>query len=522
MNDLQYTLGLDAGGFAAAASRAVSMLGSMELAVQGIQRAADAMASAFNQAASMERTAVAIGTITKSAKVTAEVMRDLKELSADTPFEMSDLAPAARALLGAGTAAGNVASQLKMLGDIASAADTDIGGIVSVFNQVRGKGKLLTDDFIQLAERGVAGLREEIARFKGISIESVADSLSKGLVSAKDLEGVFARMTGTGGIAFQAMERQSQTFSGKLSTLSDAWASLQIAFAQPINDALKPVIDDMTSLTETLEPAFGIVGEQVAGLVAAAHAFVTEIDQGSGVVEALGSAFGDVFNTMGELAAIPLGAIMDGIPALVSAFMEGIGPLTEWMAVKFFTVAKDFEASMLTAVANVLKAIGNSSDKLQALVGAGFDVANIASQARVEARGGDAVLNSGVMQTGPALQAAEELLLQGVADMMDGAKSRLNDFLGDAPARMDAAAAPARVGYDGRYAGGETAASTMAGLSAAGIGETVAASILDRLSNAGAPAAAPAPGSELANQKLETINSTMREVVGELKRINTQ
>lgn len=498
MSDLKYTLGLDAGGFAAAASRAVSMLGSMELAVQGINRAASALASSFNEAASMERTATAIGTITKNARVTEQVMSDLKKLSADTPFEMSDLAPAARALLGAGTAAGTVADQLKMLGDIASAADTDIGGIVSVFNQVRGKGKLLTDDFIQLAERGVAGLREEIAKFKGISVDSVADSLSKGLVSAKDLEAVFGRMTGAGGIAFQAMERQAQTFTGKLSTLSDAWTGLQIAFAEPINDALKPVIDDMTRLTETLAPAFGIIGEEVGGLVEAAHNFILEVGQGGSVVAALGSAFGDLFATLGDFAGIPLGALKEGMPEIGAAFMLAVAPVGDWLAAKLTQAAYAFGAvmqEMMADAASVMADVGNNmmNDVMKGIpdvtgiMGMGADllfprkeVAPTDFNAKAAATGQDAQSIKLDAQLGKSL----DLFAEGMDEIIRSMGTRLDAFLGNAPARVDTA------------------------------------SFIDRLAAAaGTPAAATTAGSVSNN---DAVLNKLDSIFGELQRINTQ
>lgn len=107
--DLQYTLGLDSRGFVDAASKVIGMLGSLDLALNLLGKAASAAMSAFNEAAAFEKIEVAIGTITKSAEKTAGVMKDLKKLAAQTPFELSDLAPAARSLLGAGTAAGKVA-----------------------------------------------------------------------------------------------------------------------------------------------------------------------------------------------------------------------------------------------------------------------------------------------------------------------------------------------------------------------------------------------------------------------------
>lgn len=357
MADLSYTLGLDAGNFLGMGSRVISVMGSMELAVQGIQRAASAMASAFSAAADMEQVTTAIGTITKSATTTAQIMADLKADAASTPFELSDLAPAARALLGAGTQAGGLSKQLRMLGDISSGAGTDLQGLVSVFNQVRGKGKLSAEEFQQFAERGVAGLREEIAKFKGISLDSVGDSLSAGAVSAKDLETVFQRMTGTGGIFFQAMERQSETFTGKLSTLGDAWTGLQIAFAAPINDALKPIIEDAGSLMETLTPAFEAIGQQVATSLGSLRDFVLQLESGSGVVEAMVSSFGDLGAMLLEFVSIPIGAIMDALPVLGVGLMLALQPAAEWFGAKMEQIISSVASTLQDVLQGAVREI---------------------------------------------------------------------------------------------------------------------------------------------------------------------
>lgn len=518
-SDLQYSLGLDGGSFMSMASRAVSLIGSLTLAVSGLQGAASLMSDAFDDAASMERTATAIGTITKSARLTEAVMRDLRKLAADTPFELSELAPAARALLGAGTATTEVAKQLKTLGDIASGADTDLQGIVSVFNQVRGKGKLLTDDFIQLAERGVAGLREEIAKFEGISTDAVADALSKGAVSAQDLTGVFQRMTSAGGIAFQAMERQSQTFSGKLSTLSDAWNSLQVAFAAPINDALKPVIDDMASLTDMLAPAFGLVGDEIADLVTSAHLFVTSVGSGRGAIESLTLAFGDAISAASDLISIPFGALADAMPDLAAAFIKAIGPVTEWLALKFFTVANDFGATLLNVISLAMEEMAKASPiLLGSLQDAAGALSKVAGYQRVASFAGNAAM--GQIDLGatmaPAAADAAKAMQVGKESFDERVKAFASSYGLTSPQEKPQGS------YDGRYAGESVGKSTMAGLegSAEMIGTMVSNALAQKLSEVTPPPAAAAATSSPMSS--EAVLNELKQITGEMRRINTQ
>lgn len=492
MAPLLYTLGLDAGGFLKAASSAISVMGSMELAIQGIGRAAEAMASAFNLAADVERTTVAIDTITKSAKVTTQVMGDLRKLAADTPFEMSDLAPAARMLLGAGTAAKDVAKQLRTLGDVASGADTDLLGLVTVFNQVRGKGRLLSDDFSQLAERGVAGLREEIAKLKGISVSGVADALSAGAVSARDLEAVLVNMTSRGGISFQAMERQAQTFSGKLSTLRDAWSSLQVAFAAPINDALKPVIDDITGLTEALAPAFGVVGAAVSEVVSSVHAFVSGLSGGASATGAMAEAFGGLLVQAKALAAVPIESMLAALPGLGQAFLQFVIPVGDYLFARLEQAARNFTAIILSELASVFSGSFLTAGLGESASAAARVQSDAAQEAGMRAEGiGNVDIVAGFAQ-------ASASLTEAAAAMRDTFNAGVTEIISKV---VPPASAPEAVqgSYDGRYAFSPPGASTMAGIQPASAAKV-----------------------DTTPQKIDTLNSTMREVVGELRRINTQ
>jgi tape measure domain-containing protein len=537
MSDLSYTIGLDGSAFAGAAQRVLSIMGSLELATQLVARASGALTSSFEKASTFEKTAVAIGTITKSAEKTAAVMGDLKRLAADTPFEMSDLAPAARALLGAGTATSEVSKQLRVLGDIAAGADTDIGGLVSVFNQVRGKGKLSAEEFQQFAERGVAGLREEIAKFKGIDLTQVADALTAGAVSAKDLEAIFQRMTGSSGTFFQAMARQSQTFQGKLSTLSDAWSNLQVAFAQPINDALKPVLDDLTKLGETLAPVFEALGGQVAQVIGDFRNFIMQISTGSDLLDAFASSFGDLLGMVSDFAGIFAGAFADGFPDLAKGLFAALGPVLEWMGLKFEVSAHRFGSALQSALANVAKEIPLMGDAAKALetgaMGSAFDAHHADDKAKA-------------LDMSGGLAPAKDHIGTGLRDIAEGFSGRLNQFTGNygassQPAQIEtqppdwideimAAAAPA-IAAPFAQAGMQTSPTDVLAslgrldsvLGARSLPETSAPSPdwIDRIMGASSSAPPPPPAPSAPAADATGTNARLDEMIQQLRALNT-
>lgn len=60
------------------------------------------------------------------------------------------------------------------------------------------------------------------------------------------------------------MELQSQTWSGKISTLSDNWAQVRAEFGKPIMDALKPLLDEGIGSLESMAAKAREIGETIA------------------------------------------------------------------------------------------------------------------------------------------------------------------------------------------------------------------------------------------------------------------
>jgi hypothetical protein len=215
-------------------------------ALAGVTAAAAAMGAAIRESAKIETTETGIKTLVKDAGLAKAIVQDLKRAAADTPLELGDLASGARGLLAGGTAVKDLKSELMVLGDVATGAQTDLGGIVSVFNQVRQKGKLTTEELLQLKERGVAGLNEELSKISGIPVERLGDAITAGKVSADDLKQAFVNLTSTGGLYFGAMKDQSQTLTGKLSTLSDAFKELMRVPGDAGLGPAKRLVDTLT------------------------------------------------------------------------------------------------------------------------------------------------------------------------------------------------------------------------------------------------------------------------------------
>lgn len=245
MADLQYTLGLDGRGFTGGVQGAIATVGNLGLAMEAVAKIGRGLSLGVRLAADFETTSTAINTTLKDINLTKAVLEDLSSFAATTPFELPGIAQTARQLLGAGTSVGALKGELQVLGDLAAGAGTDMEGLAFVLNQVRGAGKLMTQDFYQLTNRGIVGLREELAKVKGIGLDEVADAMSAGEISADDLWTVLKGMTSEGGKFYGAMVAQSTTWNGLMSTIADNASGLMRTLGQPVMEELKPTLQDI-------------------------------------------------------------------------------------------------------------------------------------------------------------------------------------------------------------------------------------------------------------------------------------
>lgn len=376
------------GGFQELAGKAGISAGMMTAALAGVAAASAGVGLALREAAKIETTETGIATLVKDAGLAKAVIQDLRKLGAETPFEVGDLASAARGLLGGGTAVKDVRKELEILGDISSGAQTDLGGLVLVLNQVRGAGKLMGGDFLQLQQKGIGGLREELAKVEGIPVENLAKSIEQGKISADELFTAFRNLTGEGGLFFGSMENQSRTLAGRLSTLHDEFTSLLLvpgnamlepakAFVETLTSGLQMATREASVIVKTMELAAqnGRLGEFIGlsvqlGLKVAWVEFLTfAIDNIGGLRDAVGEAIGNgiaaAYNNYARLFGKAELPIDDGA---LSSFIANITTDVETLQKKFSSMTQAGRLSLegeLTKTGDAMRAaMGKGGDEL--------------------------------------------------------------------------------------------------------------------------------------------------------------
>lgn len=230
-------------------------------ALLGIGSAAGALGFGVKLAADYEQAEVAMTTLLGSADQAKQLLGDLSDFAASTPFQFPELQDSARKLVAFGVAGENTVPTLRMIGDIAAGTGNSIGDLAEIYGKARVQGRLMAEDINQLTGRGIP-IIQELAKQFGVAESEVKNLVSKGSVNFGNLQQAFASLTGEGGRFSGMMEAQSHTLSGLFSTLKDNVGNA----LRDISMNLLTAIDAKGLMAKAIEMTAGI-GSVLTGLV---------------------------------------------------------------------------------------------------------------------------------------------------------------------------------------------------------------------------------------------------------------
>ena len=238
-----------------------SMTRSLTMPIAGLGLAA------VKSAADLEAMETSFISLTGGAKEAADMMQNLNEFTAKTPFQIEAVAKSARQLIASGTGINDVNEQLQFLGDIAATSGQPIDEIAAIFAKVNAKGKVELENLNQLAERGIP-IFTALADATGLP----ADKLGAGAVSVEQFNNTLKGFATEGGFAAGAMERLSETAAGKFSTALDNLKLAGAELAEDLMPVVKNLIDGFTSFLQRIQamtPESKKLALQIAAVAAA-------------------------------------------------------------------------------------------------------------------------------------------------------------------------------------------------------------------------------------------------------------
>ena len=170
--------------------------------------------------ADYEQSLTSLEVMLQSTSKAQKMMDDIEKFSSTTPLKNEDVQKATELLLSYGEAEQNVMTRLQQLGDVSRGNAEKFGRVTLAYGQMVAKGKVTGEELRQMTEAGVPML-SALAKSMNITTAALSDMISDGKVGIPELNKALEDMTGAGGQFFGMMDKQSKTFSGMLSTLSD-------------------------------------------------------------------------------------------------------------------------------------------------------------------------------------------------------------------------------------------------------------------------------------------------------------
>ena len=212
----------------------------------------------------MQQLQVALSTILQDKSKADQLIADIVQFAAKTPFNLDDVATGAKQLLAYGSSADNVVNELSMLGDVASGLQIPIGQLIYLYGTLRTQGRAMTVDIRQFAGRGIP-IYEELAKVLGVSKDQVGELVKEGKVGFTEVEQAFKNMTSEGGKFANLMENSAGTWPQRLSNIEDTLFQKMNEFGNKYKEVFEFGIGTAEDLVESLDDVLSVMG----GLIAA-------------------------------------------------------------------------------------------------------------------------------------------------------------------------------------------------------------------------------------------------------------
>ena len=390
--------------FAAASAKATvlaNMLTSLGTKAVGLAKGFVEMGISYN--AQIEKYTTGFTNMLGSAQAAQEAMQAIQEDAARTPFDVASLTQANQLLISAGENAAYSRKVINALGDAVSATgggNAELSRMAANLQQIANVGKAATIDIKQFAYAGI-NIYQVLADYTGKSVQEVQkmtisyDLLSQALIAASE----------EGGRYYNAMDTQSQTMNGRISTLKDNVSQLAGALSENLSATFGTAVEKANELVVAMKEGWDDNG--INGLLQSVRETTPELsglanivqfcsDNANILVGLLGTAAGAMitYKTATGVAATAqagLNAVMNANPIGVVITLLGAlaGALTTayatndkfrekwnsaWSSVKqHFSTVADFILDKLNrimgvanGVANAIAAIGRGENPIDA------------------------------------------------------------------------------------------------------------------------------------------------------------
>lgn len=277
-----------------------------------------------------------------SAKSVDKIMGNALNSVKGTAFGMADAGKVAASVVAAGVKPGKqLESTLKLVGDAATIAKTDLGSMGAVFGKVAASNKIQGDTIAQLNDMGIP-IIQLLSKEIGKSAEETVTLASKGKINFATFQK--AMKAGLGGAALKS----GDTLRGSIANTTASLGRIGANFLSGVYPKIGPAFQNLTKKMEGWETAASGVGKKVGDLTSQYGPKLVA------VLKSIGSALGGVVEftrehkttTIAAAAAVTALVVVTKAHAAAMAVQAAGGLVAYLKGLKLVTAATKVAAAV--------------------------------------------------------------------------------------------------------------------------------------------------------------------------------
>ena len=274
--------------------------------------------------ASLETSTTSWTTLLGTQEQAKSMIEDITNYAAKTPFSKMGVDEMAKQLHNAGFAGDDLFNQLTKFGNMGSAfgiQEDSLKEMVRQYGQVQMAGYAYTEDLNILQDRGIP-IYKALSETLGIAVGDVKKMASEGKITTDIYNEALNSIAST---TEGAMDAQSKTFSGMLSTIKDGVVNTTQKVIQPLFDK---IVEYMPLIIEVMDT------------------FTANLDSGKGIMDSMKDAIASVF---GEDTLNKINSVINVIKILVGAYVTLKAVMTIANVVNTLSSAYSVLSGLMTA-----------------------------------------------------------------------------------------------------------------------------------------------------------------------------
>lgn len=278
----------------------MAKIGNVFMGALGLKAAAQNIAGAFSAftapAAELENVATVLEVMINSREGADRLARSLQHIATNGVVGFDDLFRAARSLTNVFQDDAVITHYIAMLANISAASKIPAERLADMVARMNDMGKV---EFTELSNAGIP-IIEALADVLGKSRDEVVKLNNEGKIGTRALLEAFGKLTAAGARYHEQNTRQSNTTEGSWDTLKASITECMEALGEPINDSLRPMLQDLSGWVQKNRGAVEKLG---ANLAPAMREFCKALTVAAPGLLNMGKAVAGITSVVAELAA---------------------------------------------------------------------------------------------------------------------------------------------------------------------------------------------------------------------------